>query len=443
MSCFTLNHKLFTVHRHHSPLCHLTLHNYSHRLNTSFLIAKRLIRTEAGAENTAISGTRPIVRIAIGGIALGIAVMIMALAIVTGFHEQIKDKVVSFSADIIVTSFGNLNALEPSPISKNQHFSPSLLDIDGIRHVQVFATKAGIIKTEDEIEGVVVKGVGSDFDWAFFQKHLVEGNVFATSDTSRSRNILISEPIAKKLKLNVGSRMEIFFIQGEQQRARIFNVSGIYRTGLEEFDKRFVIADITHIQRLNEWKPDEVAGFEVFVDDFDRVDELDAKVYDAIGTDFYSATVKELQPQMFDWLELQNVNVQVIILLMLIVAGFNMISALLIMIIERVNMIGILKALGMADGKIRNIFLYQALYLTGVGMFWGNIVGIGLCLIQQHFGIITLDEASYYVKVVPINLNIWHILLLNAGTLFFCFLMLLLPSFIVARISPLKAIRFD
>jgi lipoprotein-releasing system permease protein len=260
--------------------------------------------------------------------------------------------------------------------------------------MQVFATKAGIVKTDEEIEGVVVKGVGSDFDWTFFQNHLVEGAVFNTTDTSRSKNILISQPIAKKLKLNVGDRMEIFFIQGEQQRARIFNVSGIYLTGLEEFDRMYVITDIAHIQRLNQWQPDEVAGFEVFVDDFDRVDELDAKVYDAIGSELYSASVKELQPQIFDWLELQNVNVQVIILLMLVVAGFNMVSALLIMIIERVNMIGILKALGMADGHIRNIFLHQAIYLTGVGMFWGNVVGIGLCLLQQHFGLITLDQAE-------------------------------------------------
>ncbi len=382
-------------------------------------------------------------RIAIGGIALGIAVMIIAMAIVTGFREEIKNKVVSFGADIIVMRYGNINALEPVPISRNQHFDPHLTDIEGISHMQVFATKAGIVKTDEEIEGVVVKGVGSDFDWTFFQNHLVEGAVFNTTDTSRSKNILISQPIAKKLKLNVGDRMEIFFIQGEQQRARIFNVSGIYLTGLEEFDRMYVITDIAHIQRLNQWQADEVAGFEVFVDDFERVDELDAKVYDAIGSELYSASVKELQPQIFDWLELQNVNVQVIILLMLVVAGFNMVSALLIMIIERVNMIGILKALGMADGRIRNVFLYQAIYLTGVGMFWGNVVGIGLCLLQQHFGLITLDQASYYVSVVPINLQLGHVLALNAGTLFFCFLMMLLPSFIVARISPLKAIRFD
>jgi lipoprotein-releasing system permease protein len=324
-----------------------------------------------------------------------------------------------------------------------QDFYPSLTEIDGIRHIQVFATKAGIVKTDEEIEGVVVKGVGSDFDWSFFQRHLMDGQVFETTDSSRSKNILISESISKKLKLNVGDRMEVFFIQEERQRARVFDVTGIYKTGLAEYDERYVITDITHIQRLNGWSSDQVAGFEVFVDDFEDLAELEDVVYHSIGTDLYSATVKDLQPQIFDWLDLQDMNVRVIIILMLVVAGFNMISALLIMIIERVYMIGTLKSLGMNDGNIRNIFIYQALYLTGVGLFWGNLIGILLCLFQDRFGLITLDEASYYVKVVPINLDIAHILLLNTGTLFFCFLMLLLPSMVVSRIQPLKAIRFN
>ena len=412
-------------------------------MNTSFFIAKRLIRAGGQAESNTISGTRPIVRIAIAGIALGLAVMIISMAIVTGFQKEITDKIVNFGSDIVITEYSNLNAIEPQPVSKEQSFYPSLTDIDGIRHIQVFATKAGIIKTDEEIEGVVVKGVGGDFDWSFFKKHLVEGDIFSITDSSRSKNILISEIISKKLKLNVGDRMEVFFIQGEKQRARVFDVTGIYKTGLSEYDERYVITDLTHIQRLNGWDENQVAGFEVFVDDFSELERLEDIVYYSIGTELFSATVKELQPQMFDWLDLQDMNVRVIIILMLVVAGFNMISALLIMIIERVYMIGTLKSLGMNDGKIQSIFIYQALYLTGVGLFWGNLIGIVLCLVQQHFGIITLDEASYYVKVVPINLQLTHILLLNAGTLFFCFLMLLLPSMVVSRIQPLKAIRFS
>jgi lipoprotein-releasing system permease protein len=412
-------------------------------LNTSFFIAKRLIRAGGQAESNTISGTRPIVRIAIAGIALGLAVMIISMAIVTGFQKEITDKVVNFGADIVITEYSNLNAIEPQPVSKQQDFYPSLTGLDGIRHIQVFATKAGIVKTDEEIEGVVVKGVGGDFDWSFFERHLVQGSVFSTSDSSRSRNILISEIISKKLKLNVGDRMEVFFIQDEKQRARIFDVTGIYRTGLAEYDERYVVTDISHIQRLNGWNADQVAGFEVFVDDFDRLDELENLVYHSIGTELFSASVKELQPQIFDWLDLQDMNVRVIIILMLVVAGFNMISALLIMIIERVYMIGTLKSLGMNDRNIRNVFIYQALYLTGVGLFWGNLVGMVLCLVQQHFGIVTLDEASYYVKVVPVNLDLTHILLLNSGTLFFCFLMLLLPSMVVSRIQPLKAMRFS
>jgi lipoprotein-releasing system permease protein len=412
-------------------------------LNTSFFIAKRLIRAGGKTESNTISGTRPIVRIAIAGITLGLAVMIISMAIVTGFQKEITDKIVNFGSDIVITEYSNLNAIEPQPVSKEQAFYPSLTEIDGIRHIQVFATKAGIIKTDEEIEGVVVKGVGGDFDWSFFKKHLVKGVVFSTTDSSRSKNILISAIISKKLKLSVGDRMEVFFIQGERQRARIFDVTGIYKTGLAEYDERYVITDLTHIQRLNGWDENQVAGFEVFVDDFSQLDELDDIVYHSIGTELFSATIKELQPQMFDWLDLQDMNVRVIIILMLVVAGFNMISALLIMIIERVYMIGTLKSLGMNDGKIQSIFIYQALYLTGVGLFWGNLIGISLCTIQQHFGIITLDEASYYVKVVPINLQLTHILILNAGTLFFCFLMLLLPSMVVSRIQPLKAIRFS
>jgi len=413
------------------------------QLNTPFFIAKRLIRSGGQAESNTISGTRPIVRIAIAGIALSLSVMIISVAIVTGFQNEITDKVVNFGADIIITEYSNLNTIEPQPIPKDQDFYPSLTEVDGISHIQVFATKAGIIKTDEEIEGVVVKGVGGDYDWSFFEKHLVTGNLFTTTDTSRSKNILISEAISKKMKLNVGDRMEVFFIQDERQRVRIFDVTGIYRTGLAEYDERYVITDISHIQRLNGWQPDQVAGFEVFVDDFSRLDELDDIVYHSIGHELFSATVRELQPQIFDWLDLQDTNVQVIIILMLVVAAFNMISALLIMIIERVNMIGTLKALGMSDRKLQRIFIYQALYLTSVGLFWGNLIGIVLCLAQQHFGLITLDEASYYVKVVPINLQPEHILLLNAGTLFFCFLMMLLPSMVVSRIQPLKAIRFN
>jgi lipoprotein-releasing system permease protein len=318
-----------------------------------------------------------------------------------------------------------------------------MTEMEGIRHMQVFATKAGIIKTEEEIEGVVVKGVGADFDWSFFKKHLTQGKLFSTTDSSRSKNILISEVISNKLKLKVGDRMEVFFIQDESQRARVFNVTGIYKTGLAEYDERYVITDLMHIQRLNGWTDDQVAGFEVFVDDFEQLDAVAEVVYHSIGPDLFSATVKELQPQMFDWLDLQDMNVRVIIILMLVVAGFNMISALLIMIIERVQMIGMLKSMGMKDASIRNIFIYQALYLTGVGLFWGNVIGISLCLVQQHFGIITLPEESYYVKVVPVNLQLLHILFLNMGTLFFCFLMLLVPSMVVSRILPLKAIRFS
>lgn len=369
--------------------------------------------------------------------------MIVAVSIVTGFQKEIRDKVAGFSAHIVVTNYDSNSSFEPEPVNIHQRFYPSLDTVKGIRHIQVFATKAGIIKTDEEIEGVVVKGVGKDFDWTFFEKHLIDGNSFRTGDSAASKSVLVSEPIARKLKLKTGEKLYMYFIQGQEQKARIFTISGIYKTGLEEFDNLFVLADIAHIQKLNGWESDEVAGFEIFIDDFSRLDYYGNFVYSEVGQDLNAKTVKELKPQIFDWLGLMDANVIIIIVLMLLVAGFNMISALLIMIIERVNMIGILKALGMSNGSIQRVFLYHSVYLISLGMLFGNIIGIVVCLLQKHYGIITLPEESYYVKIVPINLQLLPVILLNAGTMVVCTLMLLLPSYLVSRISPLRAVRFS
>lgn len=414
------------------------------KLNTEFFIASRIISAKKAPENSNnISGTRPIVRIAVAGISIGLAVMIAAVSIVTGFQQEIRDKVSGFSAHIVITNYDSNTSYEPEPVSTDQSFYPSLDTVKGIRHIQVFATKAGIIKTDDEIEGVVMKGVGKDFDWSFFEKHMVDGESFRTGDTTASKKVLVSEPIARKLKLKTGDKLYTYFIQGQDQKARIFTISGIYKTGLEEFDNLYVLADIAHIQKLNGWESDQVAGFEVFIDKFSELEQWGDYVYNQIGQELNSQTIKELKPQIFDWLGLMDTNVLVIIVLMLLVAGFNMISALLIMIIERVNMIGILKALGMDNGSIRNIFLYNSVYLISMGMLFGNLIGIGACLLQSHYGFITLPEESYYVKVVPVNLNLVYIAALNIGTLLVCTLMLLIPSYLVSRISPLRAVRFN
>jgi len=414
-------------------------------MNLPYFIAQRLIRGRR--EGTSFS--RPINVIAIIGIAVGLAVMILAVSILTGFKEQIREKIVGFGSNITITNFDSNISLETIPISDTQSFIPKIKKIPGIKHIQVFATKAGIIKTDDAIQGVVLKGIGSDFDWDYFKSNLVDGSVFTVSDTARTNNVIISKKISDLLRLNTGDSFAMYFVQ-DPPRSRKFVISGIYETSLEEFDKVYVFCDIGHIKRLNGWSDDQVSGFEIFIDDFDKLDEMTYAVRDAIGyrisegeTQFKVTSIRSKYPQIFDWLNFQDLNVIVIITLMILVAGFNMISGLLILILEKTNMIGILKAVGSETVTIRRIFLYQAAYLIGKGLFWGNIVGIGLAFIQLKTGLITLDPTSYYIKTVPINLDPVHVILLNACTMAAIILMLLVPSQLISRITPVKAIRYD
>jgi len=412
-------------------------------LNTELFIAKRLILAKDKSSNTGFISTRPIIKIAILGIALGMAVMIIAIAIVTGFKSEIRDKVIGFGSHIQITNYDSNSSLESSPIDKNQSFYPTLDTVSGIRHIQVFATKAGIIKTDDEILGAIIKGIGSDFDWSFFKNNIIEGKNFEVIDSAKTNDILISKHIASKLKLKAGDGLLMYFIQ-RPPRMRKFKIAGIYETGLEEFDKQYIFADIAHIQKLNDWSKDQVGGFEVLINDYDDLDEIGEQVYlNIIGSELFSQTIRESNAQIFDWLDLQNMNVMIILILMVLVAGINMISALLVLILERTNMIGILKALGIQNRGIRKVFLYIATYLIGKGLLWGNLIGLTLCIIQQQFGIFTLDQESYYVSVVPINIDVLHILLLNSGTLIICVLMLIIPSYVITRITPVKAIRFN
>ena len=414
-------------------------------MNLPYFIAHRLIKGRR--EETSFS--RPINVIAINGIAMGLAVMILAVAILTGFKQQIREKVVGFGANIQVTNFDSNISFETKPVSEKQEFVQRIKQIPGIRHMQVFATKAGIIKTDEEIQGVVLKGIGSDFDWSYFKSNMVDGSVFTVTDTGRTNKVIISKKISDMLRLKTGDSFAMHFIQ-DPPRMRKFTVSGIYETSLEEFDKIYVFCDIGHIKKLNGWNDDQVSGFEIFIDNFDDLDVMTENVRDAIGykiaedeTKFKVTNIRMKYPQIFDWLNFQDINVIIIILLMLIVAGFNMISGLLILILEKTNMIGILKALGSEDMTIRRVFIIQAAYLIAKGLFWGNLVGIGLAFIQLKTGIITLDASSYYIKTVPVNLELAHILLLNAGTMASIIIMLLVPSQLISRITPVKAIRYD
>ncbi|MGD0582418.1 MAG: FtsX-like permease family protein [Bacteroidales bacterium] len=414
-------------------------------MNLPYFIAEKLIRGRR--EGTSFS--RPINIIAVTGIAAGLAVMIIAVSTLTGFKQQIRDKVVGFGAHMQILNFDSNNSFETAPVSTNLAFLPKIRKLHGIKHIEVFATKAGIIKTDENIQGVVLKGISSDFDWTYFKKNMVEGSVFAVSDTALTNRVIISKKISDMLNLKVGDSFAMHFIQ-DPPRMRKFIVSGIYETSLEEFDKIYIFCDIRHIQRLNGWTDDQVSGFEVFIDKFDNLEPMTQAVNDVIGYNISEKepsvkvkNIREKYPQIFDWLSFQDINVIIIIILMLVVAGFNMISGLLILILEKTNLIGVLKALGSEDRTIRRVFLIQAGYLIAKGLFWGNIIGIGLALLQLKTGLITLDPTSYYIKTVPIDLNAFHIILLNLGSMAAIVFMLLIPSQLVSRITPVRAIKFD
>lgn len=388
--------------------------------------------------------TQPIIKISIAAIALGLTVMIVSISIVAGFQREIRNKVIGFGGHIQISKYDSQNTYEATPIDKYQAFYPSIDTVDGIKHIQIFATKAGIIKTNEDIYGVIVKGIGDDFDWSFFNDKLKEGSPIIIDTLNPTNDILISQTIANKMNIKLNDKMFLYFIQSDGQlRPKDFKVKGIYQSGLEQFDNLFVITDISHIQKRNNWSSNLIGGFEVIIDKYSDLERLDQFVYDNIGYDLHSVTIVDKNSDIFNWLELQDINVIIIIILMVLVAVINIISALLILILERTNMIGILKALGMPNWNVRKIFLYNALNLIVKGLIIGNIVGIGLCLLQLKFGFIKLPEESYYVSEVPIKLSLNSILVLNIGTLIVCFLMLILPSYVITKISPVKAIRFD
>ena len=407
-------------------------------MNVEYFIAKRLVSAKEG--NNRLS--RPIIRIAILAIALSVAVMLISIGVVKGFKKDIADKVIGFGSHIQITAFSDNNSYETKAISKNQDFYPSIENEKGINYIQYFATKAGIIKTADEIHGVILKGVGSDFNRDFFKDNLVEGEVPIYNDTLTSSRVIISKKIADLLGLETDEKLIMYFAQ-DPPRVRKFVVAGIYTTELEEFDNLYVFGDIRHIQNLNNWGIDSVGGFEITIHNFEDLDALTQMVYEKIDYDLNAQTIKEINPQIFDWLKLQDINVNVIIILMLIVAGINIITALLILILERTKLIGILKAIGQNNWSVRKVFLYNASYLIGKGLFWGNLLGIGLSLLQKYFHLISLNPATYYMNTVPIHLTFSDVLVLNFGAMLSCILMLIIPTYLITKITPIKAIRFE
>lgn len=393
--------------------------------------------------------TPPAIRIAIIGIALGLAVMILSVAIVVGFKKEVRNKVIGFGSHIQITNFDNNSSYETTPIAVSDSLLQALKAFPGVRHVEGFATKMGIMKTDSDFQGIVLKGVDADYDWSFFRKNLKEGELPAIDPKKTSTEVVISRYLSDLMGVGVRDSFLTYFVQ-DNVRARKFTVAGIYETGFMDYDKLFVLADIKQIRRLNGWDKDDVSGLELLVDNYNRLDQIAEDLYfdlvekqDRHGNAYFTRSIKELNPMIFNWLDVLDVNVVVILVLIFAVAGFTMISGLLIIILERTNMIGILKALGENNASIRKIFLYISFFLIGKGMLWGNVIGITICLIQSHFHIIKLDPSTYYLDAVPIDLNIFSLILLNIGTLCASMLMMLGPSYLITKIDPAKSIRFE
>lgn len=414
-------------------------------MNLELFIAKKIHFSKEGDKQV----TPPAVRIAMIGIALGLAVMILSVAIVIGFKKEVRNKVIGFGSHIQITNLDSNISYETSPIAVNDTLLADLSKTAGISHVERFATKPGLLKTDSAFQGIVLKGIGEEYDWTFFRKNLRAGKVFTVTPDKRGTDVIISKYLADRLHLKVGDGFLTYFVQ-ENVRARKFTISGIYETGFLDYDKLFVLTDIKQVQRLSNWENDQVSGLELQVNDYANLDSISEQLYftyseklDRNGNTYYVRSIKDLNPMIFNWLDVLDINVVIILVLMMAVAGFTMISGLLIIILERTNMIGILKALGHDNQGIRKIFLYISFFLIGKGMVWGNVIGIGLCLIQAKFQPISLDPSIYYLDAVPVDLNILTWVLINIGTLAAAMLMMLGPSYLITKIDPAKSIRFE
>ena len=411
-------------------------------MNLEYFIAKRLIT----AKDYKSSISAPIIKIAIAAIAIGMVMMIVSVATGIGLQQKIREKVSAFNGHIIISNYDN-NQSEATltPIAKNQKFYPKFNSVAGISHIQSIATKAGIIRTEKAFEGIIFKGVGTDYQWSNIKEYLIAGRLPNLSGQLNSE-VVISQFLADRLQLKVGDAFNTFFIKENQNQLpniRRFKITGIFNSGFQEFDATYIIGDIRHVQRINKWTPNEIGAFEIFVQDFNQIQTVGDEVYRQTPSNLDSKTIIEKYSYIFDWLQLFDFNIIVILGVMIMVATINMVVALLVLILERTQMIGILKALGASNWSVRKIFLYNAFYLILRGLLWGNCIGIGVLLIQKYFGIIQLNPENYYVNQAPVYFNLGYITALNLLTVAVCFLVLLIPSYIITKISPIKAIRYE
>ena len=407
-------------------------------MSGSKFISGRLFSLSKGS----LSST--VIRLSVTSVALAVTVMLISLAVVVGFKNQIRDKVVGFVAPIHIQALDRNESYEEMPFVMNGRLQQALEGTEGIRHYQGVANKAGMIKTDDEIQGVVMKGVGSDYDWSYFEKSLIAGELPQYTDDERSNDVMVSKLIADRMLLTAGDDVRVWFVDEDMKaRGRKFTVKGVFETGLSEFDERYVFCDIGQIRKLNHWEDDAVGLVEVWIDEVEHMDEVNSNLYFNIPGNLASYTARESNPQIFDWLALLDTNVWLILGLMFLVAGITVISMLLIIIIEKTSTIGLLKAMGASNGFVRKVFLRRSVRILLLGMLIGNIIGIGFCLLQQYTGLISLNPETYYLSAVPIELRWTTVIVLNLVCFVLWTLMLLIPTGIINRIRPSKSIRFD
>ncbi len=415
-------------------------------MNFPLFIAKKIYNSSDKTRRV----SKPAIRIATIGVAIGLAVMIVSVSVVLGFKHTIRNKVIGFGSHITVTDFMSLQNSELYPITINDSLLKALYKIQGVKHVQRFAYTQGILKTDDDFLGVTLKGVGPEFDSTFIHNNMVAGSFPKFSDNSNQQKIILSKTIADKLKMKVGQKIFAYFVNEQGVRTRKFTVYGIYETNLKQFDSQICITDLYTVNKLNGWEPDQYSGAELEVKDFNLLDNTAFNVLghvknkvDKYGSTYSSATVIEQNPQIFSWLDLMDLNVWIILALMISVAGVTMISGLLIIILERTQMIGLMKAIGTRNRQIRHVFLWFATFIIGKGLIIGNVVGIGLILLQQYTGLFKLDPQTYYVSTVPVEINIPLIIALNLSTLLICVFVLIAPSYFISHINPAKSMHYE
>ena len=415
-------------------------------MNLPLYIAKRIYSDQGDKRKV----SRPAIRIATIGVAIGLAVMIVTVSVVLGFKHTIRDKVVGFGSHIQVHNIMNYNGSDPHPICANDSLMKAVGKLPGVANAERFSMTQGILKTDEDFLGIAIKGIAEEYDTTFLSQHLIAGNITSFSDKTSKYKLLVSKMIADKMRLKVGDKVFGYFIDNQDVRTRKFTISGIYQTNMTRFDETLCFTDLHTANKLNGWTDNQVTGIEVLVKDFEKVNETANQFIDNInrtsdeqGNSLTSETIYELYPQIFSWLELLDINVWIILALMVCVAGFTMISGLLIIILERTQMIGILKALGARNKTVRHTFLWFSVFIIGQGLFWGNIVGIGIVLLQKYTGFITLDPQTYYVSEAPMELNLPLIALINIATLLICVFVLIAPSYLISHIHPAKSMRYE